>query len=242
MNATYLTVIIPCFNEKSTIKEIINKIKQLKKLKIQIILIDDCSTDGTRTLIKRHIEDKVDKIIFHRKNKGKGAAIISAIKFIKGDFVIIQDADLEYDPRDYYKLLEPLIKKKAKIVYGSRVLGRKKTVNFLDLRDSKKNFRIMGNFFLTLFSNLINNQSLTDVHTCYKVFEKNFFLSLNLQESGFSFCPEVTTKISHSLHRIIEIPISYDGREVKDGKKIGIKDAFSAILTIIKYRYFYKYK
>ena len=240
MNNTFLSIIIPCFNEKNTILKIINKIKKIKKIKKQIILIDDCSTDGTRELIKKHLKNQVDKIIFHPKNKGKGAAIRSSLKFIKGNFVIIQDADLEYDPKDYFKLLKPLIEKKTKIVYGSRVLGRKKSVNFLDIKNFKKNFRIMGNYFLTFFSNIINNQSLTDVHTCYKVFDKNTFLSLNLNEKGFSFCPEVTTKASKLSHNIIEVPISYNGREFKDGKKIGIKDAFSAIFTIIKYRFLNK--
>ena len=147
MNNTYLSVIIPCYNEKNTIFKIIQKIQKIKKIKKQIILIDDFSTDGTREIIKKHLKHKVDKIIFHKENQGKGAAIISSIKFIKGNFVIIQDADLEYDPKDYYKLLKPFKKKNVKIVYGSRVLGRKRSINILKVRDFKKNFRIIGNFF-----------------------------------------------------------------------------------------------
>ncbi len=238
MNNTYLSIIIPCFNEKKTILKVINQIKRLKKIKKQIILVDDGSYDGTRELIKNRLTKKVDKIVFHNLNKGKGAAIISSIKFIKGNLVIIQDADLEYNPKDYYKLIKPFSNKETKAVYGSRVLGRKKIDNIFSLKNFPKNFRIFGNFVLTALSNLINNQSLTDVHTCYKVFRKKTFLKLKIKENGFSFCPEVTTKLAKLTYKIIEVPISYNGREVKDGKKIRFKDALSALLTIIKYKYF----
>ena len=237
MNNTYLTIIIPCYNEKKTIIKIINQIKKLKRIKKQIILVDDGSDDGTKQLIKTKLQKKVDKIIFHKFNKGKGAAIISSIKYIKGNLVIIQDADLEYNPKDYMKLIKPFSNYKTKVVYGSRVLGRKKNINILNLNDFSKNFRIFGNFILTKISNFINNQSLTDVHTCYKIFRKDVFLKLKITEKNFSFCPEVTTKLSKFSYQIIEIPIDYNGRDIKDGKKIRFIDAIRALNTIIKYRY-----
>ena len=238
MNNTHLSIIIPCFNEKKTIINIINKIKKLKKIKKQIILIDDGSTDGTRDIIKKYLINKVDKVIFHKQNKGKGSAIISSKKFVRGNLIIIQDADLEYDPNDYHKLIKPFKYRNIDIVYGSRVLGRSKKHSLFRINDFNKNFRIFGNYILTKISNLINKQSLTDAHTCYKVFRKEVFLSLDLNEKGFSFCPEVTTKASKFGYKILEVPINYDGREIDDGKKIRLKDAFSAIFTIIKCRYF----
>ena len=241
MNNTYLSIIIPCYNEKKTVIKIVNQIKNLKKIKKQIILIDDGSNDGTRQLIKKKLHNKLDQIIFHRINKGKGAAIISAIKYIKGNLVIIQDADLEYNPKDYFKLIKPFSNIKTKVVYGSRVLGRKKNIDMFNLNDFSKNFRIFGNFILTKISNFINNQSLTDVHTCYKVFRKDVFLNLKIAEKDFSFCPEVTTKLAKFSYKITEIPISYNGREIKDGKKIRFTDAIIALNTIIKYKYFSKY-
>ena len=238
MNNTYLTIIIPCYNEKKTIIEIINQIKKLKRIKKQIIQIDDGSNDGTKQLIKTKLQNKVDKIIFHKFNKGKGAAIISSIKYIKGNLVIIQDADLEYNPKDYVKLIKPFSNNKTKVVYGSRVLGRKKNINIFNLNDFSKNFRIFGNFILTKISNFINNQSLTDVHTCYKIFRKDIFLKLKIAETGFFFCPVVTIKMSKFSYQIIEIPIDYKGRDIKDGKKIRFTDAIRALNTIIKYKYF----
>ena len=238
MNNTYLSIIIPCFNEKKTILEIIDQLKKIKNIKKQIILVDDGSTDGTRDLIKKKLKNKVDKVIFHKKNMGKGSAIISSIKFIKGNLIIIQDADLEYSPTDYHKLIKPFLNYTVKAVYGSRVLGRKRNPNLLSIKNFPKNFRIFGNYILTKFSNFINKQSLTDVHTCYKIFRKDVFLKLKLKEKGFSFCPEVTTKLSKLSYKIIEIPIKYNGREVTEGKKIRFKDVFSAIFTTLKYRYY----
>ena len=239
MNNIYLSIIIPCFNEKKTIVKVINKLKKLKKIKKQIILIDDGSNDGTREVIKKKLNKKIDKIIFHENNKGKGAAIISSLRYIKGNLIIIQDADLEYDPRDYYKLVKPFSNPSILAVYGSRVLGRKKKINFMRINDFPKNFRIFGNYVLTKMSNFLNGQSLTDVHTCYKILRKDIFLKLNLKEKGFSFCPEVTTKLAKLSCEIKEVPINYNGREVKDGKKIRFKDAVSALITILKYKYLY---
>jgi dolichol-phosphate mannosyltransferase len=241
MKKLYLTVVIPCFNEKNTILEIIKEIKKLKNLKIQIILVDDGSTDGTREIIKKNLKNKIDKIIFHKINQGKGAAIISSIKYIKGEYVIIQDADLEYDPRDYYNLLRPFKNKDIDLVYGSRVLGRLGNINNKkNYANFKSKFRIFGNYVLTKLSNLINNQNLTDVHTCYKVVRKEVFLSLKLKEKSFAFCPEVTTKASNLSYVIKEVPIKYKGREVNEGKKIRFKDAIIALITIIKYKIFKK--
>ena len=229
-----LTVIIPVFNERKTIKKIITKVKSLKKLKKQIIIVDDFSTDGTKEILKKTSINNNDKIIFHKKNKGKGGAIISAKKFIKGDIVIIQDADLEYDPKDYYKLINPIKKKKIKVVYGSRVLGKKryKSKNFIS------KFRIFANHMLTIFSNIINRQSLTDAHTCYKVFDAQIFKKINLKSKDFAFCPEVTTKLSNMNIKILEIPIRYRGRGSEQGKKIQFKDGIYAICSIIKYKFF----
>lgn len=229
-----ITVIIPVFNELKTVRTIIDKILNLKDLDIQIILVDDFSTDGTRELIENELSKKVDKVVFHSSNKGKGSAIISAKKFIKGNIVIIQDGDLEYDPKDYYQLIKPILDNSYKIVYGSRVLGkgRYRTNKFTSL------FRIFCNHILTIISNFINSQNLTDAHTCYKVFKSEVFNNIILEENGFNFCPEITTKVSNLGIKIFEVPISYNGRTHKEGKKIKLIDGFEAILTIIKYKFF----
>ena len=228
-----ISIIVPCYNEKNTIEKIIEKIYSIK-IKKEIIIVDDGSKDGTAEILKRKIKSKAKKIIFHKKNMGKGAAIKSSLKFIKGEIVIIQDADLEYDPKDYHKLLRPFKNKSINVVYGSRVLGRKNSVFSYNLA---KQFRIFGNHLLTSISNFLNKQSLTDAHTCYKILRKNIFLKLKIKENGFSFCPEVTTKLSNLGIKIIEVPISYNGRSYKEGKKIGFKDAYKAINTIFKYKY-----
>ena len=232
-----ITVIIPCYNENRTISKIINKILSLKNINLQIIVIDDCSTDGTREILKNEISERVDKIIYHNINKGKGAAIKSSIESIKGDIILIQDADLEYDPMDYYNLLKPFKNENIKVVYGSRVLGR----SIENKSTLIQKYRIIGNYLLTKFSNLINNQKLTDAHTCYKVFDKDIFFKLNIKEDDFAFCPEVTTKLSLLNEQIKEVPISYKGRTVEEGKKINFYDAIRALITILKYKYFFKF-
>ena len=229
-----ITVIIPVFNEVRTVRTIIDKILNLKDLDIQIILVDDFSTDGTRELIENELSKKVDKVVFHSSNQGKGSAIISAKKFIKGDIVIIQDGDLEYEPKDYYKLIKPILENSFKIVYGSRVLKkpRYKANNFTSL------FRIFCNHVLTIISNFINSQNLTDAHTCYKVFKSEVFNEIILEEKGFNFCPEITTKVSNLGIKIFEVPIDYNGRTHQEGKKIKFIDGIEAIITIIKYKFF----
>ncbi len=232
-----VSILIPCYNEKNTIEKLIFKVKKQKKIKKQIILIDDGSNDGTSKIIKYKLKKKVDKVIFHKKNLGKGSAIISGSKFVKGDVIIIQDADLEYEPSDYYKLLKPFENKGVNVVYGSRVLGRRKNLKEFNF---EKKFRIFGNFVLTQVSNFINKQDLTDVHTCYKLIRKKIFLKLQLKEKDFSFCAEVTTKLSKLDENIIEVPIKYNGRSYIQGKKISFKDAILTVITIIKYKILFK--
>ena len=229
-----VTIIIPVFNEKNYIEKIIKKIKKNIKFNKQIIVVDDHSFDGTRKVIKKI--KGIDKVIFHKKNKGKGAAIKSAIPYIKGNIVAIQDADLEYNPKDLNKLIKIMISRNIKIIYGSRVLNKKRYYSGLFI----SNFRIFGNHVLTLVSNLLNNQNLTDAHTCYKIFRRDLFIKLNLQENDFAFCPEVTTKISLLNEKIVEVPITYKGRTVEEGKKIHFYDAIRALITILKYKYFLK--
>ena len=229
---TVLTVIIPVYNETNTIVKIIDQILKIK-IKKQIIVVDDCSTDGSKEKIIKY-RRKISKIIFHKKNLGKGAAIQTARKYIKGKLVIIQDADLEYNPKDYKKLIKPILEKKSLVVYGSRVLGknRYKTNDFTSL------IRVFFNHILTIISNFLNKQRLTDAHTCYKVFDSKLFKKIKLKENGFAFCPEVTTKISKLKIGITEIPISYKGRTFKQGKKISYIDGALAIFALIKYKFF----
>ena len=228
-----LTIIIPVFNEKKTLPTLLAKILSIQLSK-QIIIVDDKSTDGTPKVISKY-KKKIHKIIYHKKNKGKGGAIISAQKFIKGKYVIIQDADLEYDPKDYLKLLDKIKKNSLDVVYGSRVLKKNKIKN---IQNFSHRIRIYGNIFLTHISNLINKQNLTDAHTCYKLFRSKIFKKINLKENGFSFCPEVTTKLSLLKINIKEIPISYNGRTYDEGKKIIAFDGVRAIIALLKYRYF----
>jgi len=226
-----LSIIIPCFNESKTIGKILKKILNQKYIKKQIIIVDDNSSDNSLEIIKKYSKN-IDKIILHKKNKGKGACIISAKKYIKGDAVIIQDGDLEYDPKDYKKLYDPIFKKQYKVVYGSRVLGKK--FNRIKKNFDLPNIRVLGNFILTKISNITNNQSLTDAHTCYKVFDSELFKSLKLKENDFAFCPEVTSLISKKKIKIFEVPISYKGRSVAEGKKIKFRDAIRALQVLLK--------
>ena len=234
-----ISIIIPVYNEKKTIIKLLTKVKRLKNINKQIIVIDDGSTDGSSELIKSRFNEKNVKLIFHKYNRGKGAAIKSAIKYIYGDIVLIQDADLEYDPNDYYKLLEPFKKTNVKVVYGSRVLKKKR---YSIKKSFPTNFRVFANHVLTIFSNVINRQNLTDAHTCYKLFNSELFKKLQLSENDFAFCPEVTTKISNLNLSIFEVPISYNGRGYDEGKKIGINDAFRVFSVILKYKFFKRFK
>ena len=227
-----LSIIIPVFNEKNTILKIIRKIESLKDIDKEIIIVDDCSDDGTKEILTG-ISNSKYKIIFHEKNLGKGAAIKTGKKYITGQIVIIQDADLEYNPEDYRKLIKPILNQEYEVVYGSRVLGK----NRYFVKNFSSVYRIFFNHILTILSNLINRQKLTDAHTCYKTFYFKVFNSVNLEEDGFSFCPEITTKLSLMNIEIKEIPIEYYGRSYKQGKKIKLSDGIKALITLIKYRF-----
>ena len=230
-----ITIIIPCYNEKNTIAEIIEQILQLNNIKKQIIVVDDKSNDGSEQIIKKYESKKKIQAIYHDSNQGKGASIISAKRLIDGDIVLIQDADLEYDPEDIPKLIEPILNNEYSVVYGSRVLEKK---YFENLQNFSHWIRILGNILLTKLSNLINNQKLTDAHTCYKVFEADIFKNIEINEKNFNFCPEITTKISNRKIEILELPINYKGRDYDQGKKIKLIDAFKAIYCILKYKFF----
>jgi len=231
-----LTVIIPVYNEENTILKILKKIEMQKFVKKQIIVINDGSTDLSLKKIKTFKFQSNFKILSNKKNYGKGACIIKAKKYIRGDIVIIQDADLEYYPEDYKKILNCFKNSNNLAVYGSRVLNKNRYNN----KSFTSNFRILANHILTIFSNFVNNQNLTDAHTCYKAVRAEIFKKINLCDSGFSFCPELTTKLSNLNIPIVEVSIKYNGRNFSEGKKIRFSDGIIAFLTIIKYR-FYKW-
>lgn len=225
-----ISIIIPCFNEKSTIKEIVNKILKLDNLDLEIIIIDDFSTDGTIEILKNFKEDKINKIIYNNKNFGKGYSVRQGIKIATGEIILIQDADLEYDPLDYYKILNPILKNKADVVFGSRFIGS-------DEKNVLYFWHRVGNAFLTLLSNMLTNLNLSDMECCYKAFKSEIIKKLELKENRFGFEPEVTAKISGKNLRIYEVGISYSGRRYSEGKKITWKDGFSAIRCILKYNF-----
>lgn len=220
-----LSVIIPVYNELPTIKIIIEKV-QAVNLPKEIIIVDDCSTDGTREILKKLKGDNLI-IQYHTRNQGKGAAIQTGLQFITGDIVIIQDADLEYDPQDYPLLLKPILEKNADVVYGSRFLGPHRVFMF---------WHYLGNKFLTFITNLLFDTMLSDMETCYKAFKTEVIKSLNLESRSFNIEPEITAKIFKKKYKVFEVPISYDGRGYEEGKKITWKDGFGAIYTLLKYR------
>jgi glycosyltransferase involved in cell wall biosynthesis len=223
-----LSVIIPAYNEINTIEKILEKVKDVEISK-EIIVIDDGSTDGTREYLK-NLKDKDLKIIFHEKNSGKSSAVRTGIKEAKGDITIIQDADLEYDPQDYYKLIKPIQEEKYKVVYGTRYPVVSKMFNL-----THRFF--LANRILTLMTNILYNAKITDEPTCYKVFDTKVLQSLNLNSKRFEFCPEVTAKVRKKGYKIFEVPINYYPRTIKEGKKINWKDGIEAVWTLIKYRF-----
>ncbi|RMD85610.1 MAG: glycosyltransferase family 2 protein [Candidatus Dadabacteria bacterium] len=222
-----LSVVIPCYNERDTIEKIVEAVAKSPVSDKEIIIVDDCSTDGTRERLKT-IESQVDKVIYHDRNMGKGAALRTGFASATGDVVVVQDADLEYDPQEYPRLLEPIEKGLADVVYGSRFLGTgaHRVVYF---------WHMVGNKFLTLLSNMFTNLNLTDMETCYKMFKREVIQSIKIEEDRFGFEPEITAKLARKGVVIYEVGISYYGRTYEEGKKIGWKDGVRAIYCILKY-------
>ena len=234
-----LSIIIPVYNEEETVSELIKRVKKANlDIKKELIVIDDGSKDNTLRILKKI---KGIKLIKHEKNKGKGAAIRTGIKHSTGDIIVIQDADLEYDPEEYNKLIKPILKGETKVVYGSRFLSafqKKRNVDFL--RGVKEGQYLLGYIagrFLTTITNVLYRTKITDEATCYKVFDANVLKKIPLKCNRFEFCPEVTAKVAKRNYKIKEIPISYKPRKFEDGKKINWKDGIHAVWTLLKYRF-----
>jgi glycosyltransferase involved in cell wall biosynthesis len=223
-----LSIVVPCYNEKETIKEIIKKLKNIELDDSEIIVVDDASNDGTKEILKKDIEPLVEKIIYHEQNMGKGAALRTGFKQAKGDVVVVQDADLEYEPHYLPRMLELIENNKADAVFGSRFLGGNphRVLYF---------WHYIGNKLLTLLSNMFTNINLTDMETCYKMIRNEIIQKIEIEENRFGFEPEITAKITRRNIRIYEIGISYSGRTYAEGKKIGWKDGIKAIFCILKY-------
>ena len=226
-----ISVIIPCYNEAKTIELIVDKVLAVKQYDIEIIIVDDFSNDGTTEILKTKLTSKIQKILYNEKNFGKGYCIRKGIEKSNGDIILIQDADLEYNPQDYHKLLNPILNGDADVVFGSRFLGgEEKRVLFF--------WHSLANKILTLISNMCSDINLTDMETCYKVFKSSLIKKIELKENRFGFEPEITAKIARLKPKIYEVGISYHGRTYEEGKKIGLKDAFNALKCIIKYNFF----
>ena len=224
-----LSIIIPCFNESATVAALLQAVKDSPVDCQEVIVVDDGSTDGTLELLEGELQNKTDILIKHEKNQGKGAAIRTGIEHATGDFVIIQDADLEYDPQEYSKLLEPLLEGKADVVYGSRFIGGEshRVLYF---------WHSIGNRFLTLLCNMFSDLNLSDMETCYKIFKTNIIKNITIQEDRFGFEPEITLKISRIPNiKIYEVSISYSGRTYREGKKINWRDGIRAVYCVFKY-------
>jgi glycosyltransferase involved in cell wall biosynthesis len=223
-----LTIVIPCYNEARTIAQIVEAVRQSSIRNKEIIIVDDASTDGTVEILRRDIEPLVAKVVYHARNQGKGAALRTGFAHATGDIVIVQDADLEYDPMDYPKLVEPILKHGADVVYGSRMMtaGAHRVLYF---------WHMVGNKGLTLLSNMLTNLNLSDMETGYKVFKREVIQSVSIKEDRFGFEPEITAKLARQKRVFFEIGISYFGRTYGEGKKIGLKDAFRALYCILRY-------
>lgn len=226
MDKVVLSIVIPCYNEKDNIIKILDKVDASPIPNKEIIVVDDCSTDGTRDILESQVKQRVAQVVYHEQNGGKGAALKTGFAHATGDIVIIQDADLEYDPMEYADVIAPIVKGKAKVVYGSR-FKEAKAKGYLANR--------MANKFLTMLSNIFTHQKLTDMETCYKAFRRDIIQQIDIEEKRFGFEPEITAKISDMRIRIHEVPISYYPRTNEEGKKIGFKDGLRAIYCILKY-------
>jgi len=223
-----LSVIVPVFDERNTVVEIVRRMRAVElPVDLEIVIVDDGSTDGTGDVL-RQLADSTVRVVLHGHNKGKGAAIRTGLEKVTGDLVLIQDADLEYDPEDWPKLLAPVLRGKAQVVYGSRFTGERRNMLFLHW---------MGNRFLSLTTNVLYNTTLSDMETCYKLFDRSVIDGITIRASRFEFEPEITAKILRRGIRIYEVPISYTGREFDEGKKITWRDGFIALWTLVKYRF-----
>lgn len=226
-----VSVVIPCFNERNTIEQVVSAVRSAPIENIEIIVVDDGSTDGTIEVLKGRVSGLADQVIYQPKNRGKGAALKTGFAAATGDIILVQDADLEYSPTDYPVLLAPILSGNADVVFGSRFLGgRPHRVLYF--------WHMMGNRFLTLLSNMFTNLNLTDVETCYKAFRAPLLRHLNLREKGFGFEPEITARLAKTRCRIYEVGISYSGRTYEEGKKVNWKDGFRAIYAILRYNLF----
>ncbi len=221
-----LSVVIPCYNEKDNIESLVKRVIASPVPNKEIIVVNDKSTDGTEQILKDVIEPMVSKVIHHTENGGKGAALKTGFEQATGDYVIIQDADHEYDPNEYVKVLEPILEGRAEVVYGSRFLNSKAKGYFANR---------VANRFLTAFSNIFTHEHLTDMETCYKCFKREIIQSIDITEKRFGFEPEITAKIADKKIKIVEVPISYAPRTIKEGKKIGFRDGLRAIICILKF-------
>jgi glycosyltransferase involved in cell wall biosynthesis len=226
-----VSVVIPCFNERDTIEQVVNSVRNSPIQNIEIIVVDDGSTDGTIDVLKEKVTGLADQIIYQPANRGKGAALRTGFAAATGDVILVQDADLEYSPSDYPALLQPIFSGSADVVFGSRFLGgRPHRVLYF--------WHMVGNRFLTLLSNMFTNLNLTDLETCYKAFRAPLLKNLDLREQGFGFEPEITAKLAKTHCRIYEVGISYSGRTYEEGKKVNWKDGFRAIYAILRYNLF----
>jgi glycosyltransferase involved in cell wall biosynthesis len=223
-----LSVVIPVYNEMETINEILKRVQSVPHDK-EIIVVDDRSTDGTTELLSQISDDNIT-VLFHPVNRGKGAALRTGFERVTGDIVIIQDADLEYDPSEYGRLIEPILDGRADVVYGSRFTGGPQRVLFF--------WHYVGNKFLTLMSNIFTNVNLSDMETCYKIFRAHLLEKITIKSNRFGFEPEITAKFAKLKCRIYEVPISYSGRNYEEGKKITWTDGFAALFHIIRFRFF----